>query len=153
MQDKAIALKYEKRFARHEEFISRKQAQGLGASAIDLFDQEPPPDTPLLQPSDGAESATDSQHVAADWRETAEGVIREADCGQSPQVNVRFATAGAVLRLTVLDSQQIAYRVGGLDSTAAANECSVWKGRKAKVSYRPGSVDGMPAEIVSIEFE
>jgi hypothetical protein len=152
-EDKGIVQEYAKRLARHEEFLARKHAENPGAGTLDLLDEDVIPDTPLIQPSEGPESATDWQRVATEWTETAEGEFREVDCRQSPRAYVRFATAGEFLRLAAIDTHQISYRAGGLEAATAANPCSTWKGRKAKVTYRAASVEGEPAEILSIEFE
>ncbi len=152
-QEKSIVEEYSKRLARHEEFLAKKQAKSQGAATIDLFDEEAVPDTPLIQPSEGPESVADWQRVATEWTETVEGEFREADCSQTPRASVRFATAGEILRLTAVDTHTIAYRAANSESAPATVACSKWKGRKAKVTYKAASVEGEPAEILSIEFE
>jgi hypothetical protein len=151
--EKSIVAEFDERFTKHEEFLAKKRSENPGVLAADLFDENGIPDTPLLQPATGPDSAADWQRVATQWTETAKGEFRETDCSQVPRANVRFVTAGEILHLTVRDTHEVEYRASGTESPTAAIACSKWKGRKAKIKYRAASVEGEAAEILSIEFE
>ncbi len=151
--EKSIVEEFDERFTKHEAFLAKKRAENPGIQAADLFDENGIPDTPLLQPATGSDSAADWQRVAMQWTETAEGEFREAECSQAPRAKVRFVTAGEILHLTVRDTHQVEYLPRGANSETAATACDRWKGRKAKIKYRAASVEGEAAEIFSIEFE
>jgi hypothetical protein len=149
--EKSVAREFAKRLAQHEELLAKKRGSEADVAALGVV--EVPPDTPLLQPTDGVESDVDWRRVASEWTETVEGEIRDADATEAPRVKLKFATAGEILHLSVADATAIAYRVRGVEAAVDAIPCSQWKGRKAKIVYRAASVEGMAPEILSIDFK
>lgn len=65
---------------------------------------------------------------------------------------MRFAILGETLDLAAADSSKVAIRVGGTDSTLAANPCAQWNGRKARITYALSADGQKTAQISAIDF-
>ncbi|MGH9434185.1 MAG: hypothetical protein ACRD3T_21870, partial [Terriglobia bacterium] len=85
--------------------------------------------------------------------ETVSGVFQEVACVSPRGAQVKFAIAGGALRLVAPDLEQIEFRAQNQASTLAANPCSQWKGRKARVRYKTALREGFTGEILSIDFD
>jgi len=81
-----------------------------------------------------------------------QGIIREARCDTPTGVTMRFAILGETLDLAAADSSKVAIRVGGTDSTLAANPCAQWNGRKARITYALSADGQKTAQISAIDF-
>jgi tetratricopeptide (TPR) repeat protein len=149
--DKLMARYYHKLLERHLEFAAKKRAAATGAVPVQTVEEEVPPDTPDLQPSGGPQDFSGLEPEAIAELQTVEGKIEQADCNSSP-VNVSFAISGGILHFTVPDLAKIKYRIAGKPSTLAANPCSQWAGREAKLGYKSDSNGSASSEILSIDF-
>jgi len=79
-------------------------------------------------------------------------VIRDVDCASSRGATIKFAILGETLVLSVTDLTKIEYRAGGKDSTADAQPCSQWKGRKARITFKPSETQTSGGEVSTIDF-
>ncbi len=91
--------------------------------------------------------------ISAAQSSSEEGVIREARCGASTGAKVEFAILGDTLVLYAPDLTRIEYRANGKESTAAANPCSEWKGRNARITYKPATEKTSGGEITAMDFQ
>jgi tetratricopeptide (TPR) repeat protein len=145
-QEKALAEQYQERLARHEQFVRNKQSPGTlaagadyAASAQDVIDS-------------GQSIEIGESGVGRPKSSSEEGVIRDVDCASSHGATIKFAILGETLMLSVTDLTKIEYRAGGKDSTADAQPCSQWKGRKARITFKPSEPHASGGEVSTIEF-
>lgn len=151
--EKAIAESFSKRLTRHEEFKAKNQ----GKPGVDGGPAEE-----KTTPSDNADDSTQqgaqekfpvSENQVPQQGGSEDGVIRESHCDNSKGAMVKFAILGDTLLLSAADVTKIAYKAKGLDSTAAANPCAEWHGRKARITYQSAQDKKFNGVIVSIEFQ
>jgi Tetratricopeptide repeat/Protein of unknown function (DUF1570) len=148
--DKYQAQTFANRLERHLEGAKNKQNSDAAAEPVSRGpDSSGPRDAPgpIATGDDKSGGAAGTGSVASE-----EGVIRDADCGSLPEVAIKFAILGDTLRLAAGDAAKIQYRVGGKDSSADAVPCAQWKGRKARISYKPGASQESNGEITAIDF-
>jgi tetratricopeptide (TPR) repeat protein len=145
-QEKALAQRYGERLARHGEFVRSTHspgtlaaAEGQAAPAQDAIDTG--------QSSEIGPSVAERPKISSE-----EGVIRDVDCASSHGVTIKFAILGETLLLSVTDLTKIEYRAGGKDSTADAQPCSQWKGRKARITFKPSETHASGGEVSTIDF-
>jgi tetratricopeptide (TPR) repeat protein len=151
--EKTQAESYNKRLARHEEFKAKNPGKDPGSMGLALektvASEEPEESAQTAAP----EKASTSESAPAQQGGTEEGVIREARCDAASGATVRFAILGDTLLLSAPDLAKIEYRINGMASTQAANPCSAWGSRKARITYKPAADKKFNGEIVSIEFQ
>jgi len=145
-QEKALAEQYGQRLARHEEFVRNKQNPGTQAAGADQ-----------AAPAQDAIDSAQANGIGASGAErpkitSEEGLIREVDCASSHGATIKFAILGETLLLSVTDLTKIEYRAGGKDSTADAQPCSQWKGRKARITFKPSETEASGGEVAIIDF-
>jgi tetratricopeptide (TPR) repeat protein len=149
-QDKSQAQSFANRLQRHMEYVANKQNLGAAAEPVDAAqDSSKPTDAPE---SASASNETRDSPGAAPSAASEEGLIREVDCSAPPGAKISFAILGDTLHLAADDAAKIQYRVGGKNSNADAVPCAHWKGRKARISYRPGINPPSSGEITAIDF-
>lgn len=150
--EKAIAENFGKRLMRHEELAAKNQGKAPADSPISPEKMSVSEEAEDPTQSVIVEKPAVSEPPASRQGGSEEGVIREVHCDASSGATVRFAILGDTLTLSALDVMKIEYRANGKYSNAAANPCSEWNGRKARISYKPAQDKKFSGEIVSIEF-
>jgi tetratricopeptide (TPR) repeat protein len=149
--EKAIAENFNKRLTRHEEMKAKNLGKETGdalVAAEKATVNEEPDDSAQPVAAEKAAPPEPAQHGGSE-----EGLIREAHCDSVSGATVKFAILGDTLLLEVPDLTKIEYRSSGKESTLAANPCSGWNNRKARITYVAAKDKKFQGEITAIEFQ
>jgi hypothetical protein len=148
--EKAIAESFNRRFTRHEEWKAKNSGNAPGNAVVEA-EKAPVAEEPddSVQPV-APEKPPSSE--AAQQGGSEEGIVREAQCA-APAATVKFAILGETLLLFAPDTAKIEYRTNGKESTLAANPCSGWNHRKARITFVPTQDKRFKGQIVSVEFQ
>ncbi|HEX8836865.1 MAG TPA: DUF1570 domain-containing protein [Candidatus Acidoferrum sp.] len=148
--EKSVAESFNKRLTRQEELKAKNGGKAPGDTLV------APEKTAANEEADESAQAVATEKPSASASAqpggSEDGLIRETHC-DAPGATVKFAILGDTLLLAVHDLAKVVYRAGGKESTLAANPCSGWSSRKARITYVPAQDKRFQGEITSIEFQ